>query len=611
MPREEALEQLVQMVETLRHEPFYASGIWIDPSSGVYLGWVARKGSFSDGMPLNNEGGDVVLTFSGEEFPEPGAVQRLRQQGHDVDLAGPSYLVHLYEEDSSFPAGLNGRFHGLLVDRRRNTVVLFNDRYGMHRIYYHEAKDAFYFGAEAKAILAVRPELRRMDPKGLGEFVACGSVLESRTLFASIHVLPPASAWIFQNRSPVRKNSYFHPRDWETQETVDPESYFTELRQSFMQNLPRYFEGPERIALSLTGGLDTRMIMASHMHERSPLPCYTFGGMLRECQDVVVARKVAQACGQSHEVIRIDDEFLAQFPHHAERTVYLTDGGVDVGLSPDLYLHERARQIAPIRMTGLYGSEILRGVRAFKPEGPPPGLFSPEFFSYIHRATETYRDAAQVHPVSFAAFRQAPWYHHGSLALEETQLSVRTPFLDNDLVRTVFRAPESALRSNAFSLRLIAECNPALARIPTDRGVGGNRGRFTESVSHGVLEFLFKAEYAHDMGMPQWLARVEHRLWPFPIERLFLGRHKISHFRTWYRDRLARYVQEMLLDRRSLSRPHIESKGLEMVVRGHLNGTRNYTTQIHKILTLELTHRLFLDNQERGGVRGRDVALAA
>jgi len=57
---------------------------------------------------------------------------------------------------------------------------LFNDRYGLHRLYYHEAKEAFYFAAEAKAILAVRPELRSPDWQGLGEFVACGCVLEDR-----------------------------------------------------------------------------------------------------------------------------------------------------------------------------------------------------------------------------------------------------------------------------------------------------------------------------------------------------------------------------------------------------------------------------------------------
>ncbi len=215
MPQEQALEQLAQMVEALRHENFYVTGVWAEESLGVYVGWVARKDSFSDGMPLRNEGRDVVLVFSGEEFPEPGTAQRLKEQGHELDGPGPSYLVHLSEEDPAFPAGLNGRFHGLLADRTRRTALLFNDRYGMHRIYYHESKDGFYFAAEAKAILAVLPELGRMDPQGLGEFVACGSVLENRTLFEGVHLLPPASAWVFRNGSLERKRSYFHPGEWE------------------------------------------------------------------------------------------------------------------------------------------------------------------------------------------------------------------------------------------------------------------------------------------------------------------------------------------------------------------------------------------------------------
>jgi len=190
MPREWAEPQLLRMVEALRHEAFYRVGTWIDEASGIYVGWIVRENSFADGMPLSNERGDVVLVFSGEEFPEPGTAARLKQRGHALATEGPSYLVHLYEEDPAFPAGLNGRFHGLLSDRTRGTITLFNDRYGMHRIYYHQAKEAFYFAAEAKAILAVRPELRKAAPQGLVEFVVCGSVLENRTLFEGIHVLP-------------------------------------------------------------------------------------------------------------------------------------------------------------------------------------------------------------------------------------------------------------------------------------------------------------------------------------------------------------------------------------------------------------------------------------
>ena len=97
--------------------------------------------------------------------------------------------------------------------------------------------------------------------------------------------------------------------------------------------------------------------------------------------------------------------------------------------------------------------------------------------------------------------------------------------------------------------------------------------------------------------MPQQLAQMDHFLSPFHLERLFLGRHKFNHYRVWYRDALAGYVREMLLDPRTLSRPYIERKRLETIVHGHLKGDRNYTTEIHNVLTLELLHRLFIDSK--------------
>jgi asparagine synthase (glutamine-hydrolysing) len=596
MPREWAEPQLLQMVEALRHESCYETGTWIDESLGVYVGWAVRKNSFSDGMPLYNEGRDIVLVFSGQEFPEPGIPRILKERGHVFESEGPSYLVHFYEDNPLFPACLNGMFHGLLTDRTRGTTTLFNDRYGMQRLYYHETTDAFYFAAEAKAILKVRPELRTIDPRGLGEFIACGCVMENRTLFQGIYILPAASAWTFRDGSVERKSKYFQPREWEEQDPLEPQQYYEELRDVFSRNLPRYFSGTERIAMSLTGGLDTRMIMAWRKPSPGSLPCYSFGGSFRDCHDVRLARQVANLCRQSHTVIPVGDEFLRRFAHYAERTVFLTDGCTDVSHSPDLYVNERAAEIAPVRMTGNYGGEVFRRVRAFKPVEPPEGLFRPELLSHVRSAGKSYAQLIQVHPLSFAVFRQAPWHHYGLFALEQTQLSLRTPYLDNDLVRTVFRAPESALANNDISLRLIADGDAALRRIRTDRGLGGDRGRVSAAALRSLLEFTFKAEYAYDYGMPQGLARIDHLFSPFRLERFFLGRHKFYHFRVWYRDALSDYVREMLLDPRTLSRPYLERNTLESMVQGHIRGDRNYTTGIHKVLTLELVHRLFLDS---------------
>ncbi len=594
MRREDAEAQLQAMLGVMRHESFYAVRTWVDAELGVYVGWTARVGSFSDADAQQSERGDVTMVFSGEEYAPDGIATALKTRGHHVGRDASSYLVHLYEDDPRFAASLNGLFHGVVVDRRRGAIAFFNDRYGMHRLYYHEAKDAVYLAAEAKAILAVRPELRRIDQRGLGESLTLGCVVENRTLFADLQVLPGASWWEFDRAHRCRKTAFFDAREWEQQPRLTTDGFYTKLRDVFARNLPRYFRGPERIGMSLTGGLDSRMIMAWQTCAPGTLPTYTWAGPYRDCQDVLIAREVASICGQPHEAIVMGKELLSRFAYFANRAVFLSDGAVDVSLAPDVFMNIRAREIAPVRMTGLYGGEVLRRVRMFKPVLPMNGLFQPDLLPQFDQAQRTYDDVIDAHPLSFAVFRQAPWHHYNSLSLEETQISMRPLFLDNDFVQTVFQAPDSACTSNDVSLRLIADGNPALSRVPTDRGVGG-RARPIEALAHAYQEFTFKAEYAYDYGMPQWLARLDGRFKALRLERLFLGRHKPLHFRLWYRNELAGYVREMLLDRRSLSRAYVNRAAVERMVTAHVTATGNYTTEIHRLLKLELLHRNFID----------------
>jgi asparagine synthase (glutamine-hydrolysing) len=592
-PRAVAERELRQMLGSMLHEAFYISGMWSDPTLGVYAGWVARRGSFAAEMPARNEQEDVTLLFSGEEFSQPGTVDSLRAKGHLIGQDGPSYLVHRYEDEADFPKGLNGRFHGVVADRRRGVATVFNDRFGLQRLYYHESKDGFYFSAEAKAILKVRPELRAIDPRGLGEFVACGCALENRTLFRDVYLLPPGSAWTFRGGELEAKKAYFEPKEWEQQEALEPEEYYRQLRNAFVGNLPRYFNGRERVGMSVTGGVDTRIILAWHKGEPNSLPCYTWGSMYRDHEDVKLGRRVAGVCQQSHQVITAGTEFLSQFSRYAERTVYLSDAGADLTRSPDLYIQERVREIAPVRMVGTYGSEIMMQAVMFKAAPPAAGLFEP-LRETIEAGIETYNEARRVHPITFVAFRQSPWHHYGVLGLEQTQVAIRTPFLDNEVVKITYRAPgPDPLAVNEKSrARLICEGNPALASIRTDRGVGGLNSAFKQF----YLEFFFKAEYAYDVGMPQWMARIDHMFAPLHLERIWLGRHKPFHFRVWYRDQLKDYVRQILLDDRALARPYVNRANLERVVNGHLRGDHNHTDEIHRLLALELAHRLFIES---------------
>jgi asparagine synthase (glutamine-hydrolysing) len=593
-PREWAEKRLADMVQTLLHEPFYLYGTWCDESLGVYAGWVAIKDSFADRMPLQNERGDVTLVLSGDEYPNPDVFRRLKEGGCRCEAGGTSHLIHLCQEPE-FPRNLNGMFHGLLVDRQRRMVSLFNDRFGMHRLYYHQAADSFYFSCEAKAILAVKPELRTLNTRSFGEFVSLSCVLENRTIFKDLHVLPAASNWTFRNAEIVSRETYFKPKEWEDQDALSLDSYYRELRSTVADILPRYFTGPQRIGMAVTGGLDTRVILAQHFPTPATLQTYTFTGPYRESQDVLIGRKVAAVCKQPHQVVTVSNEFLNRFSDYAQRGTYLTEGTVDVYRSADLYLSEQVRAIAPAKVVGTYGSEILRQAVMFKPSDPPAGLFTNDVLSSVNQARQTYAEQRNCHPVTFAAFRQSPWYHFGILTTEKSQLTVRSPFMDNDFVRVVYRAPKVGSAGEDLRPRLIRDGNAELAKLRSDRGVGGNGVILTSALMRAYLEFTFKAEYAYDYGMPQAVSRIDHFLSALHFQRLFLGRHKLLHFRVWYRDQLADYVRQMLLDPLTLSRPFINRKAVEAIVKGHLEDGRNFTTAVHKLLTIELLHRLFLD----------------
>jgi asparagine synthase (glutamine-hydrolysing) len=583
MRRQDAEAQLLRMVAALRHEPSYVTGTWCDESLGLYTGWVERSTVDNGGLPIENESRNLALLISGEVFPDEGGQPARRKYLSDV------------QSEARFPNRLNGLFHGVLADRANRRAVLFNDRYGMHRLYYRDAEDAFYFAAEAKAILKVCPESRSINPDGIAEFVSCGCTLENRTLFEGIAVLPAGSAWTFHDGTLSAKKSYFDSKEWEEQLPLDPDTYYRKLREVFSTRIPLYFESAERVGVSLTGGLDSRMLMSWSHAAPATLQCFSFGSSIRESQDVRIARRVARACGQSHEIITVGQTFLQEFPSFAERTVFLSDGCVEVKHAPDLYVSERAAQLASIRVTGNYGGEVLRQVRAFKPADPPHGLFASSLNSGFARAKETYSRSLPGHPLSFAVFRQAPWRQHGLLALERTQQTIRSPFLDNEIVQTVFRAPQLSLECNDVSLRLIADGNGELAGIRTDRGFGGRLPRVMAAVQQAYFDLTFKAEYACDYGMPDSIIRVDHALKSFHLERAFLGRHKFTHFRLWYRDALISYVREMLLDSKTLARPYLDRVSMERMVHEHCEGRRNHTTAIHKVLTLEFIHRLFID----------------
>ena len=93
---------------------------------------------------------------------------------------------------------------------------------------------------------------------------------------------------------------------------------------------------------------------------------------------IALLARVANACGIEHHLLRLGDNFFSHFASHADRTVYVTDGSFGVMGAHEIYFNRQARLLAPVRLTGVFGSEILRRTSTFNAVGLSPALIAAE-----------------------------------------------------------------------------------------------------------------------------------------------------------------------------------------------------------------------------------------
>src|SRR3990172_7812818 len=206
----ELVELVERMSAAMQYEPLYSADIFSCPELGAC---VARVGWPCGHSPRGARNGPApfVLVTTGEPIWESsldtgslkdGSAQWSGPGARDVALA-----YSRFGEDGL--GQLNGIFAGFLMDRRRATCHLFNDRYGIERLFLYQEGARTFFSSEAKAILAVAPATRTFDPEGLAQFLACGCTLDSRSLYSGIEALEGGTLLSFPAGALPRRRAYF------------------------------------------------------------------------------------------------------------------------------------------------------------------------------------------------------------------------------------------------------------------------------------------------------------------------------------------------------------------------------------------------------------------
>jgi asparagine synthase (glutamine-hydrolysing) len=549
------------MVRTIVRNPDDCVGTYEHGSLGLTVAWTGR------GQNVRGDDRTCIWILAGE-------------------LAKGEWFAGCDKDGVAAVRDVNGWFVGVAVDLQRQRCHLFNDRFGMSRLFIHERADGIYFATTAAALLAAFPETRAFDERGIAEYLVADCTLGSRSIFKGITVLPAGSLWSW-DQGRVDRRTYFTPGEWEQQSRLTLDSFSEELR-ALLPVVVQRWQPAKRSAVSLTAGLDSRMLMSCLNDAADTHPCYTFGSMYRDTFDVTVARSVASVCHQPHTTLVLGDEFLREFPHYMEEAVVRSSGYLGMSGAAELFLNRQARAVSPIRLTGNYGGELLRGVRAFKARLPDWVVGSADQPA-LRQAVEVFDQAAAVNSVSFALFCQAPHQGFGRRAIESSELTVRSPFLDNDLARLAYRAPLGRQAGTTACVSVIRHHKSQLLTIPTDRGCLGRGNALTRAVRRGYRELLFKGEYLAGHGMPQSVASALSILPGGGAERRLLGYHKFQHFRQWIRSELWAYVRDVLAEPVPEAEVFADRSQLSLMLDSHKAGSRNCFAALDKALTLRIT----------------------
>jgi asparagine synthetase B (glutamine-hydrolysing) len=237
-------------------------------------------------------------------------------------------LLTLYNNEgvSGF-LDLNGRFAIAIWKQAEKVLHLITDRCGLARLYYYSDNRRILFASEYKAIVSHEAFSRKLDEQALTEFITFGYCMGSRTLFQGIKLLPHGSLLTYKPEKPISLSRYWDYSFYDgTESPRTKQHYLSEFFCNLDLATRNQTEIHQKLALPLSGGLDSRTLggMLYRLRGKKAAKSFSYGNP--DCFDVAYGRKIAVNLGFEHSFIPINSTYLRD---HAQSFVWLLEGTVN------------------------------------------------------------------------------------------------------------------------------------------------------------------------------------------------------------------------------------------------------------------------------------------
>lgn len=502
---------------------------------------------------------------------------------------------------------LRGVFNVCIVDKREVGVTLLNCRHGARHIYYALSEEFLAFATEPRAIAVLGGSCSKVNRRALCDMFNFGYISGCGTLFERIQMLEHATILdVSTDETGQQKYWDYHFHNEESSKSFD--DYVGEGISSIDRAVERYTDRFDRFGIPLSGGLDSRAILAFASQRADSMHVYHCSWFSKEEQ---IAKRLSDTCNASWHVydpLEFDYGFmlrrgfdLSDGATHAHQYWFLpvaedicASGEVEIlldGYLMDVFLgdtflvlgpHGKCDDVDQVRR--IINRIWRRCDPIFARQTLLPGFYSEYEEANVESIDEELRkiDEANISNL-IHRFSLANRSNRYSVALPNVQrqlVEYGFPGLDYDLTDFFLRVPPRYKKGAALYRAILHRKFPDVAAVPWAK----------------TGKPLTAGKNLYDLALEKFPVKA---LGAQILLRMSGGRldksHKGDLNRLFRRNRGFRETFESILrDPRTHSRGIIDSRGVERLV-DLIDGGWPLFTFVQTLVTVEMWHRRFVD----------------
>lgn len=606
-------ELLHKMADVIKHRGPDDEGFFLDKEAGV--GFAHRRLSIIDlkngHQPMKCFDENYVITFNGEIYNYKELQVHLSNSGLKFNTdSDTEVILNIYKKFGIEGFNkLNGIFAFAIYDKLQKKVILARDTFGVKPLYYSLTTKSLTFASEIKAILQNRNYKPEFDYDAFGSYLTYRYNPSPQTLFKNIYKLKPGEFLEYKFNGEYKLN-YFEQSVPKLNQNISEQDAVEEYSRLLSLAVKRQLTSDVPVGLFLSGGIDSA-VLGYFMNENNykGYNSYSVGfsgkGNYNELDDAKITSDYLKVYSTSVSINQNDylNFFYKSF-------YYLEEPIAEATIPALYYLSSLASKDVKVVLAGQGADEPLAGYRRYYGESKMSryqsilNMLPLKMISGIVPRNERLKRAAYASQFDSEIERFLAIYtiftpeQKKMLLKEDVQskiknsdiellepLYTRTGNLKDSLSKILYIDTRMKLSDDLLLFGdKMTMANSLEMRVPyLDKELIG----FLETLPSKYKLKGNKHKYIHKRAATKWLPKEI-------IDRKKRGFE--TPMDEWLQGSFADDAKKIFNEKNSASGNFFRLKYINELIDLHKEGKENYLRHIMALLSFELWHKTFFEN---------------